>query len=145
MGRPSTYTPEIAKKICEQLELGVLIKHVCAQPGMPHYGTFFEWVAKYPEFAELSARARIIGTHHRAEETIEIADDPNLDPADKKVRIDARNRANGWWNRKDYGEKRELSGPDGGPIEVNINADAAEAKRRLLGKIANDTSDGLDQ
>lgn len=39
----------------------------------------------------------------------------------------------------------EHTGADGGPIEVNINADAAEAKRRLLGKIANDTSDGLDQ
>lgn len=42
-------------------------------------------------------------------------------------------------------ERKEHTGADGNPIEVNINADAAEAKRRLLGKIANDTSDGLDQ
>ena len=50
----------------------------------------------------------MIGTHNLADECLEIADRPGLDPADRRVMIDTRLKLIGMWNRKDYGERREL-------------------------------------
>ena len=40
-----------------------------------------------------------------ADECISIADNPTLDPNDKRIRIDTRLRLIGKWNAKKYGDK----------------------------------------
>lgn len=107
MGRPSSYTDDTADKICSLLAEGIPLKKICRLDGMPSYTTVLKWQRDIPEFADLSARAKIEGTHALADEVIEIADDPTIDPADKRVRIDARLRLIGKWNRAVYGERVE--------------------------------------
>ena len=83
------------------------MKSICALPRMPGITTIWKWEQENGEFAKLSARARETGTHVIADQCIEIADDPLLDPADKRVRIDTRMRLIGKWNAKKYGDKIE--------------------------------------
>lgn len=103
-GRPSTYTPEMGEKICEQLAMGRPITHICREKGFPHYITVIKWQSQFPEFAELSARAMEAGTHVIAADALEIADREDLEPADKRVRIDTRLRLIGKWNKRIYGD-----------------------------------------
>lgn len=107
MGRPTSYTDDTGDKICSLLGVGIPLKKICRLDGMPSYTTVLKWQRDIPEFADLSARAKIEGTHALADEVIEIADDPTIDPADKRVRIDARLRLIGKWNRAVYGERVE--------------------------------------
>lgn len=106
-GAPSTYTKEIAEEICWRLAQGQTLKSICMLNHMPCITTVFEWESKIGEFAQLSARAREHGTHVLADQCIEIADDPLMDPADKRVRIDTRIRLIGKWNAKRYGDRIE--------------------------------------
>lgn len=121
-GRPSIMTAEIADRICERLAQGEPLTKICEDPDMPAFRTVFRWEGEQPEFGQLSARARIIGTHYMASDCIRIADDPNLEPADKRVRIDTRIRLIGKWNSKEYGDRQQmtLSDPNGGPVRVNL-------------------------
>jgi hypothetical protein len=107
VGRPSSYTKETAEEICWRLAQGQTMKSICSLNHMPDITTVYEWETKNGEFSQLSARAREAGTHSLADECIEIADDPLLDPADKRVRIDTRIRLIGKWNAKRYGDKIE--------------------------------------
>jgi len=106
-GRPSKYSPELADEICTLLCEGNTMKSICALPHMPDIATIWRWEQENGEFCKLSARAREAGTHVIADQCIEIADDPILDPADKRVRIDTRLRLIGKWNSKKYGDKIE--------------------------------------
>lgn len=106
-GAPSTYSKETAEEICWRLAQGQTLKSICMLNHMPNITTVFDWEAKHGEFAQLSARAREHGTHVLADQCIEIADDPLMDPADKRVRIDTRIRLIGKWNAKRYGDKIE--------------------------------------
>lgn len=106
-GAPSTYSREIAEEICWRLAQGQTLKSICMMNHMPNITTVFDWEAKHGEFAQMSARAREHGTHVLADQCIEIADDPLMDPADKRVRIDTRIRLIGKWNAKRYGDKIE--------------------------------------
>lgn len=118
VGRPSSYSDDVAGLICLRLSNGEPLKKICSDPSMPDYSTVWRWVEKHPEFRAVSLRAREIGTHAIADECVEIADNPDLDPNDKKVRIDTRLRLIGKWNRKVFGDRQEISGVDGAPIEV---------------------------
>lgn len=105
MGRPSSYTPEIAQKLCERLANGETLKGICSDDSMPSFTTVYRWEIEREEFRNLSAHARELGTHSLADQCIEIADDASLDPADKRVRVDTRLRLIGKWNRKIYGDQ----------------------------------------
>jgi len=107
VGRPTSYSQDIADKICILLGEGKTLRSICAMEGMPVVTTIWRWEQKYPEFCKLSLRAREDGTNCLAEECLEIADNPILDPQDKKVRIDTRLRLIGKWNAKRYGDKIE--------------------------------------
>lgn len=106
-GAPTNYDPEIAEEICWRLAQGQTLKSICSLSHMPCITAVFNWEARYGEFAQLSARAREAGTHVLADQCIEIADDPIMDPADKRIRIDTRIRLIGKWNAKRYGDKIE--------------------------------------
>jgi len=83
---------------------------------MPHYSTVWRWEQDDPEFRKVSARAREIGTHYIADDCLNIADNPTIDPADKRIRIDTRIRLIGKWNAKKYGETLKHSGDEDAPL-----------------------------
>jgi len=121
MGRPSSYTPEIAEAIFERLAKGEPLARICDDDGMPSFTTVWRWERDDEDFCKLSARAREIGTHYIADDCIQIADGAG-EPADKRVRIDTRLRLIGKWNAKHYGEKTAHvgGGADDPPIKTEL-------------------------
>jgi hypothetical protein len=60
-GRPSTYDPAVATKICEQLSEGISLREICRQEGMPPWQTVYSWMERDASLVEAIARAREIG------------------------------------------------------------------------------------
>lgn len=67
---------------------------------------------------ERYARARSAGMRAIADETIAIADDPDLDPNDKRIRIDTRKWLLSKLVPKQYGEKLDVA--HSGEVTVNF-------------------------
>jgi hypothetical protein len=78
------------------------------QQNTPDYDTLRRWRNDDAEFDTAIPRARMDGTDVLAEECLQIADDDNLEPADKRIRIDTRLRLIGKWNARQYGNKVEV-------------------------------------
>lgn len=108
MGRPSKKTPAIVEEIVERLSKGEPLARICDDAHMPDFSTVWRWENDDDDFRNLSARGRANGTHYIADDCLRIADNEELDPADKRVRIDTRLRLIGKWNAKAYGEKQQI-------------------------------------
>lgn len=137
MGRPSLKTPEIVAEIIERLANGEPMAKICADDHMPAFCTVWRWEENDEEFRNLSTRAREHGTHFMADDCIRIADDPVLEPSDKKVRIDTRLRLIGKWNAKRYGDKALIGSDPDNPLPAAVNVlDASKLSTEALREIA---------
>ena len=132
-GRPSTYTEEMGNLICDKLTEGVSLRKLCAQPEFPTASTVYVWLDRFPEFAERYARAREAATEDMLEDILEIADHPELDPQEKRVRIDTRKWAMGKLRPKKYGDKQthEIGNKEGETLKIESNAENAALTLKL--------------
>jgi hypothetical protein len=58
VGRPSSYTDEVADIICDRMINGENFSHICADPMMPSRAALYRWRASRPDFDARCARAR---------------------------------------------------------------------------------------
>ena len=58
MGRPTTYSDEVADIILERITAGESVNSIVQIDGMPSSSTIYLWLSKYPDFSERYARAR---------------------------------------------------------------------------------------
>ena len=107
-GRPTSYTEEMGNRICDKLTEGVSLRRLCMQEDFPAASTVYVWLDRFPEFAEKYTRAREAATEDMLEEIFEIADNPEIDVQDKRVRIDTRKWAMGKLKPKKYGDKQTV-------------------------------------
>lgn len=113
------YTQELADRICAKMADGKSLRSVCEQDGMPDRETVFRWRRQDAEFAAQFDAASKEGARAMVDDTMAIADDPSLDPNDKRIRVDTRKWIASKVLPKVYGDKLALSGDDeGGPIQV---------------------------
>jgi hypothetical protein len=90
MGRPSSYTTEIAEKICEELATGRHLHIICKDDEWaPGERTVYQWLEKNEEFAQMYARARARQQEVFAAQVITIADTES-DTARARNMMDAR-------------------------------------------------------
>ena len=120
VGRPSIRTPKLVEELLERQAKGEPLSKICSDPHMPSFVAVWRWEREDEDFRNDSARARKLGTHYLAGESLTIADDLSIDPQHKRVMVDPRLRLIGKWNRKDYGDKvlNEVTGPDGQPLNT---------------------------
>ena len=131
-GRPSTYDPEIARVICEQLSEGIPLRQICREnEGFPAWRTVYDWMGKDEELSASIARARDIGYDALAEECLQIAD--NLEFGQKqvmsdegatttvedmlghrKLRIETRLKLLAKFHPTKYGDRVAIEGVEGG-------------------------------
>jgi len=138
MGR--TWSDEEKAKACAEILKGVAsgksLRAVCrsGDDWIPPESTFREWVDADPELAAHYARAREDREDVIFEECLIIADSQEGDVIEvdgrevtnhdaiqrAKLRIDTRKWMLGKMQPKKYGDRAalELSGPDGGPVQV---------------------------
>lgn len=140
MGRPSSYSEDIADVICEGLADARSLRSICLDEEMPAQSTVFRWLAdeRYASFREKYARAREAQADAIFDEILDIADDGANDWMERKredgsvdevvnhehiqrskLRIEARRWMAGKLRPKVYGDKLG--------IEHDVSADLAAA------------------
>jgi len=122
MGRASTFTQEIADRICEQLADGVPLTVICSADGMPAPRTVRLWQQQDETFAAAIAGAREAGHDAIADDILTIVDDKSDDPASRRVRADMRLKLLAKWDPKRYGDKQQVEHSGG----VTFNATPAD-------------------
>lgn len=132
-GRPSTYTDEMGDKICDLLTQGMSLRKICQSDEFPNASTVYVWLDRFPSFAERYVRAREAATEDMLEDILAIADDPEIEVQDKRVRIDTRKWAMGKLKPKKYGDKQqvEVGNKDGEALKVESSADNAALALQL--------------
>lgn len=87
--------------------------------------TISGWLRDDPEFQEQYARATNVRADAIFEDMIDIADNSQLTPEERRIRIDTRKWAVGKMNRRKYGDKAdvEVAGANGGPIAISVKWD----------------------
>ena len=68
-----------------------------------------------------------------AEEILEIADDPVLDPMDKRVRLDARRWIMGKLSPRRYGDRVQIAGDPAAPLRLTAALDLSAWSDEELG------------
>lgn len=123
-GRPTSHTAEIEAEIFERLSLGESLRKICQEENLPSHASVRRWiVADQPPGISLRyACARAHGLDAIAEETFEIADDKDDDPASRRVRVDTRKWLLSKLAPKKYGDRIEIAGDKENPLEVNIGS-----------------------
>lgn len=127
LGRPSSYTQELAAKICSELSEGKSLRTVCAAEDMPSKTTVFNWMQSIPDFLVQYARAKEEAADALVDEMIEIADDGSNDymtitkgdheynvedrevTSRSKLRVETRKWIASKLKPKRYGEKLDLT------------------------------------
>lgn len=141
-GRPSNYSPEIARIICEQLSEGVPLRQICREnAGFPAWRTVYDWMGRDEELSASIARARDIGYDAIAEECLQIADTIELGQKQvmtdegaattiedmlghRKLRIETRLKLLAKFHPTKYGDKLGLHGVAGAAPIVTEDAGA---------------------
>lgn len=133
MGRPSTYTEDMADLICEKITEGMSLRKICMLEGFPKSSAVYVWLDRHPDFADKYARAREAATEDMLEEILEIADNTELDAQDKRVRIDTRKWAMGKLKPKKYGERQivDVGNKEGETLKVESKEDLAAFALRM--------------
>lgn len=142
-GRKSTYTFEVADRICKALAEGRTITSICSDDDMPSIDGVYGWLRTYPAFAEAYARAREDQQDTFAAQILDIADTES-DPQRARNRIDARKWHAAKAAPRKYGDKvtQEHTGADGGPITVasmnlkGLSDDELLVMQKMLSKAA---------
>jgi hypothetical protein len=131
-GRPSSYDPEIARVICEQLSEGIPLRQICREnQGFPAWRTVYDWMGRDPDLSASIARARDIGYDALAEECLQIADNMEFGQVQtmtdkgssttvedmlghRKLRIETRLKLLAKFHPTKYGDRVAIEGVDGG-------------------------------
>lgn len=126
-GRPSSYTQEIADKICDEIATSSRsIKTICDADDMPSSITVLKWLRDFPDFLSQYTRAKEMQADYLAEEMLDIADDGSNDfmtitkgdesyevenkewTSRSKLRVEARKWIASKLKPKKYGDKLEV-------------------------------------
>lgn len=96
--------------ICANLAEGKSLRKICREQKLPE-SSVRRWILQDEAVMAQTAHARELGCDAMADECIEIADKAELEPADRRVRIETRLKLIGKWSQR-YGDK----------VTVNSNA-----------------------
>jgi hypothetical protein len=140
LGRPESYSDQLADEICHRLSGGESLRSICADPRIPSQQTVYSWLIKKPAFLEKYTRAREAQAETMADEIVAIADetpittpvynkdgeqiDIKLDSAYvqwQRQRIDARKWTASKLRPKKYGDRTLVAGDAENPLQVGIN------------------------
>lgn len=152
IGRPTKYTPEIAKQMCEMLADGIPLREICRQEGFPNWRTVYEWMYRDDSLGgagvNLSAhiaRAREVGQDAMAERAyLDMYQEPERILTDSGGKIDpgyvqlVKARAEitlkllAKWNPKRYGDRVQLAGDADNPLKTETTIQAGELFNAIL-------------
>ena len=142
-GRPTKFNQQTADLICMMLSEGMSLRQILKADKtgvLPAQSTVYDWLLRYPDFAEQYARAREEQADTNADEILEIADERPPEFKDdkgrvyldqtyiqwQKNRIDARKWTAMKLKPKKYGDKLGLHGVEGAAPITTQDATASK-------------------
>ncbi len=125
VGRPTSYTDEIAELVCYQISRGESLRHICADEGLPTRETVLNWLVSRADFFSKYARARLAQAEVMDERILQTAEDclaGKIDPHAAKVAIGAYQWRASKLSPKVYGDAMQLrhADADGNPLKVEV-------------------------
>jgi hypothetical protein len=118
MPETSRYTPELAAEICRRMSEGEPLRQICRDLDMPPESTVRSWARNNTGgFAADYHEARQLQVHAWADEIVLLANRDDLDPQDKRVRIDTLKWLCSKLIPQRYGERLLMSGDPEMPIQ----------------------------
>ena len=127
IGRPTVYSDELARVICKRISDGEHISTLIEDGLISSNGTFYRWQEANPAFREAVERAQEARAELWADELIEIADNPLLDPNDRRIRVETRWKVIGSLLYRRYGVKQQVDINQ----RIDVGSTAAEVLMRL--------------
>jgi hypothetical protein len=146
-GRPTTYTPELGREICELTAMRVPLVRISEMPGMPSERTVYAWKRLHPDFLHEYARAREHRVDARADRIDEIAEElrtGKLDAPTARTLFDVERWQAGREKPAVYGDRIDarLSDAEGKPLQVT-SAVAIAALLEAMPDLVGGKVDGL--
>lgn len=152
IGRPSTYSDDVAATICQRLACGESLRAICLGDDMPDRTTVYDWLFRIPEFASQYTRAREEQAETMADDIVAIADesyhDHDIDENGhvrvnneaiqrSKLRVEARKWVAAKLKPKKYGDKitQEVVGANGGAVQVEHGLDPTKLSSSALSEL----------
>lgn len=142
VGRPSTFSTELAENICLQITQGKSLYSICRQDGMPDMSTVYDWIRKFPDFANRYSQARQDQADTLADEIMRISDELEhaTDPIQvqaARVRVEARRWIAARLKPSKWGDKvtTEISGPDGSPLPLVTVQFVSPGQKQVEGEV----------
>ena len=146
-GRPTIYSDEIAREICDKLADGLPLPRILQDnPSLPAKTTIYRWLDEKALFREMYARARLLQAESILDDVRNAAIDDSNDTLtlyDKsgnpytaanqaalqraKLRIDSGIKLIEKLAPRKYGSKVELSGSESSPLKVSIQIDLGDS------------------
>lgn len=138
VGAPSKFTAALAAEICERVSEGEPLRQICREKKIA-WRTIYNWRKDNEEFDRAMTLARDIGMDAIFEDTIEIADTPQVGVKKKyeagvvveateedmlghrKLRIETRFKLLSKWNPTKYGDRITHTGDPAAPVALVLN------------------------
>ena len=132
MGRPTSFSPKLAKRIFDRMACGETLTEICRSPSMPDRSTVRRWLSRHPDLISQYQRARELLADTLFDQVLDIADDARGDVTidgngkrqvdwenvnRSKLRVDARKWVAAKLAPHKYGERVQHTGANDGPIE----------------------------
>lgn len=112
------FSPDKENDILDSIAQGDSLRTIARRSGMPSPGAIVKRARTCEDFGKRYAAAREAAIELQADELLAIADDSDEDVQRSRLRVDVRK----WLMSKliptKYGDKMQVSGNDGGPIEI---------------------------
>ena len=115
----TNYTREVADAICARMSEGESLRSICRSAGMPSEGTVRGWAVRdHDGFGERYRAARLLLVEYWADQILDIADEPDLDPRDRQIRVHTRQWMMSKLAPRRFGDKLQLAGDPEQPLQV---------------------------
>ena len=124
-GRPTVYTEEFADEICDYIAEGNSLNSWLNEKSKsrPKRTTVYRWLGEHEYFRDNYARAREESADFHAEKILEVVERDDLNPNDKRVRIDAMKWVASKLKPRSYGDRvaHEHTDGEGKPLQSSVN------------------------
>tara|TARA_R110000744_G_scaffold13589_7_gene39432 strand:- start:596 stop:1039 length:444 start_codon:yes stop_codon:yes gene_type:complete len=135
LGRPTTYTDELANEIVKRLSEGESLLAICRDQHMPDRSTIHDWVLGITggipdDFSRNYTRAREMQAEVYFDQVVTISDETDDAPLGR-LRTDSRKWVLARMNRAKYGDRTEVGlqggGEGSGEIRFTWKTSASES------------------
>lgn len=123
IGRPTTYTVELADEICARITEGESLNRICQDDHIPALKVVYSWLRLHDEFSNNYVRARDEQADTYADKIQDIAEgalSKRYDPNSARVAIDGYKWSASKLKPKKYGDKLDVES-GGKPITFIVN------------------------